>query len=76
MPLDSPEHVRAAWHLVTALAFRRRKALEDGRDLAAAMLPEQSEIDMAMDAILAAAEEHGVALIPELGPGEEPGPPG
>jgi hypothetical protein len=67
MPLDTPEHIRAAWHLVTLMAFRRRQALEAGRDLAAAMLPEPDEIDMAMTAILAAADEYGVILLPELG---------
>jgi len=65
MPLDTPDHIRAAWRLVTSLACRRRRALEAGADPAAAMLPEQDEITLAMDIILDAAAEHGITLLPE-----------
>jgi hypothetical protein len=73
MPLDSDEHVRAAWHLVTGLEHRARRHLDAGEP-PPPFTPGPDEIRAAKDRIQFAAIERGLGYFPEPpAPGPPPG---
>jgi hypothetical protein len=59
MPLDSPEHVRVAWHLVTGMDWKRHKAVSDGKP-PPPFTPGEHELGEAMERIQEAATRHGI----------------
>jgi hypothetical protein len=66
MPLDSKEHVRAAWHLVTGMAYKCAAAKAAGlpRPL---FIPSDEELEIAWDMIRLAAEGFGMGgQLPEI----------
>jgi hypothetical protein len=76
MPLDSPEHIRLAWHMVTGMDWRRHKAAAAG-DPPDPFLPGEHELGQAIERIQAAAAQHNVEpasafTTPKWRTGQEP----
>lgn len=61
MPLDSKEHVRAAWHLVTYMLFRHSREKVAGRP-PPSFIPSEEELVMALAMIRLAAEQLGMSF--------------
>jgi hypothetical protein len=65
MPLDSQAHVRATWHLVTGMSYRRARAKVAGLP-APAFIPSEDELEIAMTMIQLAAEGLGMDRFPQV----------
>lgn len=59
MPLDTPEHIQLAWHLVTGMAWRRARERGESPVL---FIPGEAELSAAMDRIRAAAGDYDISL--------------
>jgi hypothetical protein len=61
MPLDSKEHCRDAWQLVTYMLFRHSREKVAGRP-APSFIPSEEELVMALAMIRLAAEQLGMSF--------------
>jgi hypothetical protein len=62
MPLDSKEHVRAAWRLVTGMAYKRSQAIAAGLP-PPPFIPDEAELEIAWNMIRLAAEQYDMPEI-------------